>query len=105
MSTTTTSLATPAKTTSHNEKDESKAIYTARTRDRDAPIVLVVPHISIVEMTSTRQQVQHLNVIATKDSRPAVLKTVLKIKRSGAILQRNQQPHTPQRRTTADNTF
>ena len=42
------SLTTPAKTTSHTEKDESKAIYAAGTRDRDAPIVLVVPRIRLV---------------------------------------------------------
>ena len=103
--TTTTSLTTPAKTTSHNEKDESKAINVARTRDRDAPIALAVPHICLLAMTGTRQQVQHLHEIATKYSRPAVQKTVLEIKSSGTILRRNQQPHRPQRRTTAANSF
>ena len=101
---TTMSLTTPAKTTSHTERDESKAIYAAGTRDRDAPIVLVVSRMWLVAMTGKCQQVQHLHEIATKDSRPAVQKTVLKIKRSGTILRRNQQPHRPQRRTTAAST-
>ena len=88
MTTMTMSLATPAKTTSHNEKDD-KAIYVADTRDRDAPIVLVGPRVRLVAMTGTRQQVQHLHEIATKESRPAVQKTILKIKRSGTILRQN----------------
>ena len=37
------------------------ATYAAGTRNRDAPIALVVPRISIVEMTGTCQQVQHLH--------------------------------------------
>ena len=72
-----------------NEQDQSIATYAADTRDRDAPIVLVVPRVRLVAMTGTRQQVQHLHEIATKESRPAVQKTILKIKRSGTILRQN----------------
>ena len=80
------------------------ATYAAGARNRDAPIALEVPRISIVEMTGTRHQVQHLHEIATRKSRQAVQKTILKIKRSGTILRRKQRPHRPQRRTTAAST-
>ena len=59
------------------------ATYAAGARNRDAPIALEVPRISIVEMTGTRHQVQRLHEIATRKSRQAVQKTILKIKRSG----------------------
>ena len=99
--------------TSHNETFESKATYAAGSRNSDAPagsrnsdapIALVVPRIWLFAMTGTRQQVQHLHEIATRKSRQAVQKTILKIKRSGTILRRKQRPHRPQRRTTAAST-
>ena len=64
-----------------NEQDQSIATYAAGTRNRDEPIALVVPRIWLLAMTGTRQQVQRLHEIATKDSRLADQKTVAKIRK------------------------
>ena len=101
--TTNTVTTTPSTTTTTTSMPQTHRLFCTSWSEKHSAkrSRVVVPHIWLVAMAGISQHVQRLLEIAMKDSRPAVQKTVVKIKRSGTILRRNQKIHRPQRRTPA----